>query len=98
MREVLSSSPGWAMCFFLPCDTYANNKGAAHDYNLDVSPVNNSDSDARIFLSCIVKMVKLAKFRCRKLRPVLKIIRIYFIFLFFFFFFFFRNEPIENIH
>ena len=20
MREVLGSSPGWAMCFFLPCD------------------------------------------------------------------------------
>ena len=35
---------------FLSCDTNANNKGAAHDYHLDVSPVNNSDSDARIFV------------------------------------------------
>ena len=49
MREVLGSSPGRAMCFFLPCDTYANNKGADHDCHLDVSPVNNSDSDARMF-------------------------------------------------
>ena len=24
MREVLGSSPGRAMCFFLPCDTYIN--------------------------------------------------------------------------
>ena len=35
MREVLGSSPGRAMWFFLPCDTYADNKGAAHDYHLD---------------------------------------------------------------
>ena len=51
---------------FLPCDTYANNKEADHDCHLAVSPVNNSDSDARIFLSCIAKILKLAKFRCRK--------------------------------
>ena len=49
--------------------------------------------DARIFLSCIAKMViKLYKFRCWKLQPFMKIIRI-----FSFFFFFLRNEPIENI-
>ena len=53
--------PAYAICHR---STYANNKGAAH--HLDLSPVNNSDSDARIFLSCIVKMVKLATFRCRK--------------------------------
>ena len=79
MREVLGSSPGWAMCFFLPCDTYANNKGADHDCHLDVLQVNSSDSDTRIFLSYIAKMVKLAKFRSTivgKLRPVVKIIRI----------------------
>ena len=27
MREVLGSSPGWAMCFFLPCDILAPNVG-----------------------------------------------------------------------
>ena len=27
MREVLDSSPGQVMCFFLPYGTYANNKG-----------------------------------------------------------------------
>ena len=49
------------MCFFLPCDTHVNNKGADHDCHLDVSPVNNSESDARIFLSCIANIVKLGK-------------------------------------
>ena len=92
MREVLGSSPGWAMCFFLPFDAYANNKGAALDYHLDVSPVNNSDSDARIFLSCIVKMVKLAKFRCRKTSARFENNQELF------FYFYFRNEPIENLH
>ena len=24
MREVLGSSPGWAVCFFLPCDIYSS--------------------------------------------------------------------------
>ena len=78
-----------AMWFFLPCDTYANNKGADHNYHLDVSPGNNSDSDARIFLSCIVKMIKLAKFRCRKTSARFENNKDFFIYLFFFYLFFF---------